>query len=153
MGREAFGRYARERREALHYTRGHVATRLVIASGGDYFDTTSVRNIEEGKRELTDPNGNPLDLYEWLIEILSMDRDEAHAALRGLPEGISVEDIRELRRTASERTAARELAGRRAAMVKRGQHNPAAPVPSSSNPDGLMRACASSAGQALPEAA
>ena len=115
MGREAFGRYARERREALHYTRGHVATRLVIASGGDYFDTTSVRNIEEGKRELTDPNGNPLDLYEWLIEILSMDRDEAHAALRGLPEGISVEDIRELRRTASERTAARLMAADRAA--------------------------------------
>jgi hypothetical protein len=115
MGREAFGRYARERREALHYTRGHVATRLVIASGGDYFDTTSVRNIEEGKRELTDPNGNPLDLYEWLIEILSMDRDEAHAALRGLPEGISVEDIRELRRTASERRAARPTAATRAA--------------------------------------
>jgi len=108
MGREAFGRFAEQRRKALGYKRGHVATRLVLASGGDYFDTTSVRNIEEGKREITD------DLYEWLSEILRLDPDEAHAALRGLPEGITVEDIKELRRDLSERLAARGAAVSRA---------------------------------------
>jgi hypothetical protein len=123
MGREEFGQLAERNRKALHHTRGFVATRLVIASGGSYFDTTSVRNIEEGKREITE------DLYEWLISILGLDRDEAHAALVGLPEGITLEDIRELRRTASERTAARELAGSRAVAVQRGYQNPAAPVP------------------------
>lgn len=133
MGREAFGQYARERREALRYTRGHVATRLVMASGGDYFDTTSVRNIEEGKRELTDPRGNPLDLYEWLIEILSMDPDEAHAALLGLPEGITVQDIKELRRdpgrlatrvTAAGRVALHEGARSAAPSLKNDQGEP-----------------------------
>ena len=57
MSREEFGRFAERRRKALGYKRGHVATRLVIASDG-YFDTISVRNIEEGKREIID------DLYE-----------------------------------------------------------------------------------------
>jgi hypothetical protein len=103
MGREAFGRYAEQRREALGMGKGDVATRLVLASGGKYFDTTSVRNIEEGKREITD------DLYEWLIVILSMDRDEAHTALWPLPEGITVEDIKELRRD-SERLTTRRMA-------------------------------------------
>jgi len=144
MGREDFGRYAEQRRKDLHHSRGFVATRLVMASGGDYFDTTSVRNIEEGKREITE------DLYEWLIGILSMDRDEAHAALFGLPEGITVEDIRELRRTASERHAARLMAADRAALEGASS---AAPASSSSDPEDLMRACAPSAGQSLPEAA
>jgi hypothetical protein len=128
MGREAFGRYAEQRRKALGYRRGHVATRLVIASGGDYFDTTSVRNIEDGKRELTDPSGNPLDLYEWLIEILSMDPDEAHAALYGLPEGITVEDIKELRRQ-SGRVTTRRLAAR--AGSRRGGQDAATGLPTS----------------------
>jgi hypothetical protein len=109
MGREEFGQLAERSRKGLRYTRGFVATRLVMASGGDYFDTTSIRNIEEGKREITD------ELYEWLIGILGLDRDEAHAALWGLPEGITLEDIRELRRTASERRAARQKAATRAA--------------------------------------
>jgi transcriptional regulator with XRE-family HTH domain len=105
MGRDLFGRLAQQRRKQLGYTRGFVATRLVIASGGAYFDTTSIRNIEEGKREITP------DLYEWLIDILDLDPDEAHAALFGLPEGITVEDIKELRRQ-SGRVTTRRLAAR-----------------------------------------
>jgi hypothetical protein len=106
MGREAFGKYTERRRKALSYSRGRVATRLVLASGGNYFDTTSVRMIEEGRREIT-PH-----LYEWLIEILDMDPDEAHAAFFGLPEGITVEDIKELRRQSGRVTTRREAASR-----------------------------------------
>jgi transcriptional regulator with XRE-family HTH domain len=122
MGREAFGQYAERRRKALSYSRGHVATRLVIASGGNYFDTTSVRSIEEGRREITP------DLYEWLIEILDLDPDEAHAALFGLPEGITVEDIKELRRQ-SGRMTTRRLAAR--AGSRRGGQDAATGLPTS----------------------
>jgi len=50
--------------------------------------------------------------------VLEIDPDEAHAALFGLPEGITLEDIKELRRTASERAATRRMtaAGRVASL-------------------------------------
>lgn len=91
MGREAFGHLVGERRKELHLSRGFIATRLVLASGGDYFDSTSVRNIEEGKREITE------ELFAWLVEMLKMDRDEADEALGRWPEGITAEEVRELR--------------------------------------------------------
>jgi len=127
MGREAFGQYAERRRKALRYTKGHVATRLVIASGGNYFDTSSVRSIEEGRRDIT-PH-----LYEWLTDILDLDPDEAHAALFGLPEGITVEDIKELRRQSGRVTTRREAASRVASHE--GVNAAAAPSPTNQASD------------------
>jgi hypothetical protein len=123
VDRQTFGRLVKQERKRQGLSLGLLGIRIGELSDGTYLDGTGVRSIEEGTRAIED---DP-ELYERVVVVLSLDRDEAHAALWPLPEGISLEDLRELRRIASERTAARELAGSRAA-VQRGYENPAAPV-------------------------
>jgi hypothetical protein len=149
VDRRAFGRLVKRERKTQGLSLGLVGIRIGELSDGTYLDGTGVRSIEEGYRAIED---DP-ELYERVVTVLSLDRDEAHAAWWPLPEGIDLEDIRELRRTASERTAARELAGSRAAADQRGYENPAAPVAPISEPEDLMRSCAPRAGQGIREAA
>jgi len=149
VDRVAFGQLVKRERERQQLSLAKLGFRIGELADGTVLDGAAVRSLENGGRAIED---DP-ELYERVVAALNLDRDEAHMALWPLPEGITVEDIRELRRTASERTAARELAGSRAAADQRGYENPAAPVAPISDPEDLMRSCAPAAGQGMREAA
>jgi len=109
MGREEFGRLVDRKRKERALSQGRLAVRIGELSGGRYLDPTGVRNLIQGRREIDE------ELFERLVAVLDIDRDEAHAALGWWPEGVTVEDIRELR-AASELRAARLMAAERAAL-------------------------------------
>jgi transcriptional regulator with XRE-family HTH domain len=145
MGREEFGQLVDRKRQERGLSQGRLAVRIGELSGGRYLDPTGVRNLIQGRREIDE------ELFERVIAVLEIDRDEAHAALGWWPEGVTVEEIKELRRD-SERRAARMVAVGRVAQPSEGV-DLTAPLSSSSESDDLMRSCAPSAGQPLPEAA
>jgi len=105
MGRQDFGRLVRRKRTEKGLSLGLLGIRIGELPSGAYLDATGVRTLENGGRAIEDDQ----ELYERVVSVLEIDPDEAHAALFGLPEGITLEDIKELRRTASERAATRAL--------------------------------------------
>jgi len=114
MGRQDFGRLVRRKRTEKGLSLGLLGIRIGELPSGAYLDATGVRTLENGGRAIEDD----LELYERVVSVLEIDHDEAHAALCGLPEGITLEDIKELRRTASERAATRAKAASRVAALE-----------------------------------
>ncbi len=105
MGRQDFGRLVRRKRTEKGLSLGLLGIRIGELPSGAYLDATGVRTLENGGRAIEDDQ----ELYERVVSVLEIDPDEAHAALFGLPEGITLEDIKELRRTASELLATRRM--------------------------------------------
>lgn len=145
MGREEFGRLVDRKRKERSLSQGRLAVRIGELSGGRYLDPTGVRNLIQGRREIDE------ELFERVIAVLEIDRDEAHAALGWWPEGVTVEEIKELRRD-SELRAARLMVATRAAQRAEGASS-AATLSPLSDPNDLMPSCAPSAGQPLDKAA
>jgi transcriptional regulator with XRE-family HTH domain len=108
VDRAAFGQLVKRKRQEQRLSLGRLAIRIGELSDGTYLDARAAQNIEEGKRAIED---DP-ELYERVVVVLGLDRDEAHAALWPLPEGITLEDIRELRRDSGRVTTRREAASR-----------------------------------------
>jgi transcriptional regulator with XRE-family HTH domain len=121
MGRQEFGRLVERHMREQGISQGRLAVRLGELGGGRYFDTTGVRQILKGARVI-DP-----ELLERLVELLGMDRDEAYLTLGLAPPDLTLEELRELREGASERTAARAKAASRVAAPE-GATVAAAPV-------------------------
>jgi hypothetical protein len=119
VDRVAFGQLVkRERlRQRPKLSLNRLGNRIGELSDGTLLDGTAVRSIEEGKRAIED---DP-ELYERVVTVLGLDRDEAHAALWPLPEGITLEDIRELRRD-SERLTTRRMAASRVGSHEGANH-------------------------------
>jgi transcriptional regulator with XRE-family HTH domain len=117
VDRAAFGRLVKRKRQEQGLSLGRLAIRIGELSDGTYLDARAAQNIEEAKRAIED---DP-ELYERVVTVLGIDRDEAHAALWPLPEGITLEDIRELRRD-SERLTTRRMAASRVGSHEGASH-------------------------------
>jgi transcriptional regulator with XRE-family HTH domain len=91
MGQVEFGKLVSQRMDQVGISQRRLASRLGELSDGSLFDSTSIRTIREGQRRLNH------ELVNRLIEILSMDPDEAWAASGLLPPGVTAEELRQLR--------------------------------------------------------
>jgi transcriptional regulator with XRE-family HTH domain len=120
VDRVAFGQLVKRERQRQGLSLNRLGNRIGELSDGTLLDGTGVRSIEEGKRAIEDAP----ELYERVVTVLGLDRDEAHAALWPLPEGITLEDIRELRRDSERVTARREAASRAASHEGASAANP-----------------------------
>jgi transcriptional regulator with XRE-family HTH domain len=145
MGRLEYGQLVKRERQRRGLSLAKLGFRIGELPDGTYLDGSAVRLLESGGRAIE----NDPDLYDRVNTVLSIDRDEADVALGRLPEGIDLDDIRELR-AASERRATRVTAAGRVASRVEGA--PAA-ASSISDPEDLMRSCAPFAGQGARKAA
>jgi len=143
MGRREFGQMIEAARLERGWTRSKLAAGIGILPDGSALDATQVRRLVEGGRVL-DP-----DLIRRLIELLGLDPAEAWEASGVLPPDMTAEDLRAI----WERVATRKMAAGRVALREGARSAAPTPASSSSDPEDLMRACAPSAGQSLPEAA
>jgi transcriptional regulator with XRE-family HTH domain len=117
VDRVAFGQLVKRERKRQGLSLNRLGNRIGELSDGALLDGTAIKSLEEGRRAVED---DP-ELYERVVTVLGLDRDEAHAALWPLPEGITLQDIRELRRD-SERLTTRRMAASRVASHEGASH-------------------------------
>jgi len=144
MSLEEFGRLVAAGMARKGLGQGKLAVHIGVLPDGRTLDATQIRYIMQGTRRSLDGM-----LVQRIAEVLELDPAEAHYQAGTWPPDLSPEDLPDL----SELLATRRMtAASRVASQAEGARS-AAPASSSANPEDLMRACASSAGQTLPEAA